>query len=380
MKLVILLIVSSILSACAGSVDNAEPPASLLDIKESAKLTLIHELEYGDSASQYMRIKALELPKEIVFSDSNGKVTVFDKKSFKIRWQKTFDVEFTSAIGGNEKIYVLATRSGEVLAINPLSGDVNWQVAVSSEVLTSPVVSAGRIIVKTVDGQLSALNSETGKQAWVYQREVPALSVRGNSQPYLLDDKVITGLDNGKLVILNVATGELFWEKTISTPHGRSEIERLVDLDADLIMRDNIIYIAGYQGKLVALDLTTGSFLWTKKMSVTKKVSIEDNRLYVTDDNSHIWALDASTGGVIWKQTDFTSRKLTSAVIMDDKLLIADYEGYLHIIAKADGHQLGRDRVDSSGIDVSPIIFDEKIYLQSKKSVIYIYELKSLQL
>jgi len=380
MKLGILLILTSLVIGCAGTVDNAEPPAELLDIKESKQLSLLHEIEYGSVPSQYIRVKPLELSNEIIFSDSMGKVTVFNKKDLNIRWQNSFDVSFTSAIGGNDSVYLLGTRSGEVLAINPENGDVNWRVSVSSEILTSPVVYADTVIVKTVDGKLSALNAKTGEQKWVYQRDVPALSVRGNSQPFVLDDKIVTGLDNGKLVILSIATGDLIWEKTIAIPRGRSEVERLVDLDADLVVRDNVLFVAGFQGKLVAIDLSTGSFLWTKKMSVTKKISLEDNRIYVTDDNSHVWALDASTGGTIWKQTDFTARKLTSVAIIGDNLAVADFEGYLHVLAKADGHQLVRDKVDGSGIDVSPIIIDEKIYLQSKKSVIYVYELKPLAL
>ena len=380
MRLIILLILGSALYGCGGSVDNAAPPAELVSFTETTKLKVLHEVEYGDSVSQYIRINPLELEKEIVFSDSKGQVTVFDKNDFKIRWQKTYNVNYTSAIGGNKNLYLLGTRSGEVIAINPVNGDVSWRVSVSSEVLTRPVLSANTVIIKTIDGQLTALNAQTGKQKWIYQREVPALSVRGNSAPYLLQDKVITGLDNGKLVVINIDTGILFWEKTITVPRGRSEVERLVDLDADLIINESIIYIAGFQGRVVALDLKSGTFLWAKKMSVTKNMTLESNRLYITDDNSHVWSLDATTGATIWKQTDFSSRMLTSPIVMGDKLLLADYQGYLHVIAKADGHQLGRVQVDDKGFDVNPVVIADKIYLQSKRSVIYVLGLNPLAL
>ncbi len=380
MKLIILLSLVLTLISCGGSVDNAEPPAVLVDFKESYKLKLLHEITYGGSLSQYIRIDPLELKKEIIFSDSKGQVTVFDKNNFTIRWQKKLNVNFTSAIGGNNNLYLIGTRSGEVIALNPVNGDIAWRVRVSSEVLTRPVMSNNTVIVKTVDGQLTALNAQTGKQKWIYQREVPALSVRGGGAPYILQDKLITGLDNGKIVVLNVETGILFWEKTITIPRGRSEVERLVDLDADLIVNDNVIYIAGFQGRIVALDLKSGGFLWAKKMSVTKNMTLENNRLYITDDNSHIWALDATTGATVWKQTDFSSRKLTSPVIMGDDILIADFQGYLHIIAKSDGHQLARAQIDKAGIDVNPIVIGDKIYLQSKRSMIHVVKLSSLVL
>lgn len=380
MKLITLSLMVLTLISCGGAVDNATPPAELVEFKESHELKLLHEIEYGTTASQYSRISPLELKTEIVFSDAKGQVTVFDKSDFSIRWQKKFEAGYTSAIGGNESLYLLGTRAGEVIAIDATSGNVNWQVKVSSEVLTRPVISKKHVIVKTTDGKLTALNMQSGKQAWVYQREVPALSVRGNSVPSLIQDKLITGLDNGKLVVINVDTGLLFWEKTIAIPRGRSEMERLVDLDADLVINNNVIYIAGFQGKVVALDLSSGGFLWSKKMSVTKNMTLGNNRLYVTDDNSHVWALDATTGATVWKQTDFSSRKLTSPVVMGDNLLLADYQGYLHVIAKADGHQLSRLQIDDGGIDVNPIVIGNKIYLQSKKSVIYVLSLNALAL
>lgn len=372
MKLIILFLLALNFVACGGAVDNSEPPAMLLDFKESFKIKVLKEVSYGSSASQYVRISPLELDKEIVFSDSKGSVTVFNKSDFSIRWQKSFAATYTTAIGGNESLYLLGTRSGEVIALNPVNGEVNWRVQVSSEILTRPVISNNTVIIKTVDGQLTALNSKSGKQKWSYQREVPALSVRGNSAPYLFQDKLITGLDNGKLVVLSTDTGILFWEKTIAIPRGRSEMERLVDLDTDLIVKDNVVYIAGFQGRVIALDLKSGGFIWAKKMSVTKNMTFENDKLYVTDENSHIWALDSSTGATIWKQTDFSSRKLTSTVLIDEYLVFADFQGYLHVIAKSDGHQLARVQVDSAGVDVTPIVIGKKIYLQSKRSVIYV--------
>jgi len=380
MKLALLLFLSYFLTACGGEVDNSAPPAQLVEFKETLSLKQLSEITYGVSDSQYTRIKPLVLDKEIVFSDSKGNVTVFDKNDFSIRWQKTYTADYTSAIGGNSALYLLGTRSGDVISIEPASGEINWRVTLSSEVLAAPVMSGNTVIVKTVDGQLTALNAKTGKQQWIYQRAVPALSVRGNSVPYIFQDKVMTGLDNGKLVILNVDTGVLFWEKTISIPRGRSEVERLVDLDVDLIVDKNIVYIAGFQGRVVALDLKTGGFLWAKKMSVTRNMTLEGNKLYITDDNSHVWSLDATTGATNWKQSEFSHRKLTSPTSMGDNLLLADAQGYLHVISKADGHQIVRAQIDASGLDVQPLVMNDKIYLQSKKSVIYVYGLSQLAL
>ncbi len=376
MKHLLILFTFILLTACGGGVDNAEPPAELVEFAASAELSVSKEIEYNATLSRYARVHPLELDENIVFAESTGSVTVFSKKTFNILWQKKFDDIMPSAIGGNNQLYLVGTHSGELLALNPENGERIWKVRVSSEVLAKPVVDSGIVVVKTVDGQLTALDAASGKEKWIYKKDVPALSVRGNSTPLIVDNKIITGLDSGKLVIVDLITGRLFWEKTIIIPRGRSETERLVDLDADLITNGNVLYIAGFQGRVVALDMQTGEFLWVRKMSVIRNMTLHEGRIYITDVRSHIWALDASTGATIWKQGVFTARKLTSASVMDDYLLFGDYQGYIHVLAKADGHQVARLQVDDAGFDIPPFIIAGTIYVQSRSSKIFLLAIK----
>lgn len=376
MKLIIILFVAFQLMSCGGAVDNAEPPAKLVEFTRTAMLTVEKEIDYQGTASLFSRIEPFEVGDKVVFADSQGLVSVFNKEGFNASWQKSFQGIQPAAIGGNNSVYLIGTRGGEVLALDASSGELKWKVRVSSEVLARPAISKDVAVVKTVDGQLTALDLKTGQEKWIFKKEIPLLSVRGNSTPLIIDEKIITGLDSGKLVIVDLLTGALFWEKTITIPHGRSEIQRLVDLDANIVINNNVIYIAGYQGRVVALDLKTGDFLWIRKMSVVSDMAFEDNRLYLTDVRSHIWALDTTTGATVWKQEVFTARKLTSPVIMNDFLLLADFEGYLHVIAKSDGHQVARTQIDPVGIDISPIVVNSDVYLLSRDSKIYLVKLK----
>ena len=112
--------------------------------------------------------------------------------------------------------------------------------------LSVPVVANGIVIVRTTDGAVIALNEKTGGKLWSYEHNAPALSVRG-SAPIIVEDNVIEGYDNGKLMALRLADGKYVWETSIAIPKGRSEVERLVDLDVDPIDVGGVIYIASYQ-------------------------------------------------------------------------------------------------------------------------------------
>lgn len=377
---VIIFTLSFNLLSCGGGVDNSEQPANLINFTESSSFSVLKEINIGETSAQYFRITPLVLNNAVVFSDQKGLVSSFDKKTFEIIWQKDLQLQYPSSIGGDSTLYVIGTRSGEVIALEPETGKVIWRIAVSSEVLAKPAISNGIAVIKTVDGQITALNVVNGAQLWTYKRDIPVLSVRGNSSPVIIDDKIITGLDNGKLVILDLKSGVLFWEKTISVSRGRSEMDRLVDLDADLLIVDNVAFIAGFQGKVIALDLQTGDFLWQRKMSVINNITFESNKLYITDVRSHVWCLDATTGATIWKQKVFIARKLTSPTLFESNLLFADYRGYLHAISKNDGQLVARSQVDSAGVDIAPIVIEDKIYLQSKTSKIYILSLNKIKL
>lgn len=375
MKNLVFLFASILLVACGGAVDNSEPPAPLVEFVQTAQFKNLKQIEYNVAPSLFSRIEPLIFSDKILLASADGIITLFKKDNFAQVWSVQLNEIHPNVIGGNEELYLVGSRGGEVIALESATGKQRWKKRISSEVLARPVIDSGIVIVKSIDGQLTALNASTGDELWIYKKDVPSLTVRGNSTPVIIDQKIITGLDSGKLVIVDLKTGLLFWEKTISVPHGRSETERLVDLDADIIVKDSVIYLAGYQGRVVALDLKNGEFLWVKKMSVINNMVLEDNRLYITDVRSHIWALDTATGATIWKQGVFTARNLTAATIMGGYLLFADYEGYLHIIAKADGHQVARIQIDEAGINISPILIEDKIYLYTRNSKIYSIEL-----
>ena len=103
---------------------------------------------------------------------------------------------------------------------------------VNGEVLSAPAVAAQAVIVRTVDGKLRGLAPDTGKELWQYEQPVPRLSLRGTAVPVIAGNAVICGFDNGKVVALNIPDGSLLWETTVAPSHGRTELERLVDIDS----------------------------------------------------------------------------------------------------------------------------------------------------
>ncbi len=186
-------------------------------------------------------------------------------------------------------------------------------VRVTSEVLSVPVAVAGIVVVRSIDGRLFGLSTANGERLWTYDRTVPVLTLRGSSSPTLVGGLVIYGSDGGKLAAISLKEGLPIWEKSVAYPSGRSELDRIVDIDGDPLVINGVIYAASYQGTVVALDLETGHTIWSKELATSADISADQSNIYVTDVEGNIWALDRRSGAALWKQDKLKFRKRNRA-------------------------------------------------------------------
>lgn len=193
------------------------------------------------------------------------------------------------------------------------------------------------------------------------------MSVRGTGAPIIVEDNVIFGEDNGKLIALRLTDGKLTWEAGIVVPKGRSEIERLVDLDVDPVAEKGVIYVASYHGGVGAVSELDGYLLWrNEQLSSNSGLSIDDRNLYVTDTDSNVLQLDDRSGSSLWKQKELQHRKLTAPATYGNYVVVGDLEGYVHWLSSSDGRQLGRIQITDGPIDAKALVVDNTVYVYAK--------------
>jgi outer membrane protein assembly factor BamB len=174
----------------------------------------------------------------------------------------------------------------------------------------------------------------------------------------------LDGFGGGKLAALNLDDGKLAWEANIAIPHGRSEIERLVEVDADPLVRGDTVYVTGHQSGVAAVDLKDGSVLWRQdRVSSSQGLAADRKSLFVSDSNSDVWQLDMRSGADLWKQTDLHMRRLTEPAVVEDRLVVGDLEGYLHALSREDGSLVGRVQVGDDPILAAPVVYGDVIYV-----------------
>ncbi|MFQ5659994.1 MAG: outer membrane protein assembly factor BamB [Gammaproteobacteria bacterium] len=345
------------------SEDNAEPPAPLITFRQQLSVVKLWSKKTGSGTDkQYLKLAPIIARQRLYIADADGRLKAMDAINGGSIWSLDTDINITGGPGFGENTTLVGGNEGDVIAYNSDSGKKIWESTVSSEILSPPQRSENVVIVRTIDGKVFALNGTDGERLWIYDRSVPALTLRGTATPVITDGVVIAGFDGGRLAALELHTGKLLWETRITTARGSSELERMVDIDSTPLVIDGVIYVATFQGHVAAVQLETGRILWTRDISSYAGLAVDTKYIYVTDDDSHIQAYDRFTGTSLWKQKKLHARNVTAPAGIGDYLVVGDLEGYLHWMSKASGKFVARTRVSDERIIVSPITAGKFLY------------------
>lgn len=349
-QLLIALLSSLLLSACssqdtksealAGEVDSG--PAELISFNETVDIDVEWRRSLGKgSGSKNIRLRPAVSGESIYAADYNGQLWALELSSGDKIWSQTFDHKITSGVVVAENDLYIATQDGILHSINKSNGEVQWSQPLSSESIAPVAVDNSQIYIRTIDGHLTAFERSNGKQNWTYEAALPVLTVHGTGSPVLLQSLVITGFANGKLVALDRELGIPRWDKRLAIPQGRSELERLVDLDGTPLIEEGMVYAAAYHGKLSAIGFD-GQTQWETELSSYFGPALGLGNLYVTRDDDHVQAYDQVNGASVWSQSALQGRFLNQPVKYENYVVVADFEGYVHVLAQVDGEMLGR--------------------------------------
>ncbi|NOX27460.1 MAG: outer membrane protein assembly factor BamB [Gammaproteobacteria bacterium] len=365
------------LVACGNS-KKLEPPTPLSKIQQSVDTKKIWSSSLPNKAKKSFAQLKLEVDKETVFAATEaGYVAAFSRDKGKKIWRVDTKLRLGGGVGVGESQVYVGSYEGDVIALNRDSGEIVWQTNVASEVLAAPQEGNGVVVVPTSDGHLYGHRSDNGQRIWTHQRKTPALILQGGSAPVPLGDRVLSGFASGHLDMLDIADGKLVWSVTAGVPQGRTELERIVDVDGDLIVADDVVYVASYQGRVAALSLESGRPLWSRDMSSYAGLAVDENAVYVSDAGDSVWALDLKTGATLWTQTKLKRRAITGPALHGDYVVVGDFAGYIHWMNKADGSFVARRRVAGKGVLSTPTVVDDTLFVFGKNGSINAIQLRT---
>jgi outer membrane protein assembly factor BamB len=349
-KVIALIFTSFFLLACSSQETKSEAmdsevesgPAELVSFNESVDVDVVWRRSLGKgSGTKNIRLRPAQSGDNVYGADYNGQLWALELASGDKVWSRTFDQNITSGVVVAENDLYIATQDGILHSIAKSKGELQWSQPLSSESIAPVVVDDSQVYIRTIDGHLTAFDRRSGKQNWTYQAALPVLTVHGTGSPVLLQNLVITGFANGKLVAVDRELGIPRWDKRLAIAQGRSELERLVDLDGTPLVDKGIVYATAYHGKLAAIAYD-GKTQWETELSSYFGPALGLGNLYITRDDDHVQAYDQINGASVWSQSALQGRFLNQPVEYENYVVVADFEGYVHVLAQVDGEMLGR--------------------------------------
>ena len=378
-----------LLSACSSSDVDEEPVSELSDIQATVFPTVSWSTSVGDGVGDYYsRLRPAVNYGKIFVADRYGEVTAFDETTHEKVWTRDFselfrDNELAKNKGARLAAGVTVARnkvfiggeSGLLGVLNAEDGSTVWHAIADGELLSAPTVAEDVVVVNTSSGALEAFNVDTGEKLWVYEMQLPNLTLRGTGSAGYEAGGFFVGTADGKVAVVVKKNGQAAWEQAVYNPTGGNEFSRMADVDMTPLLLGDNLFAVSYNGNLVSMEMRTGRVVWSRKYSSFNELAYAGLSLFLVDDHSRIYSVDRRNGLELWSNSELANRTLTSPAVFKDYLIVGDFEGYLHFIDRGTGAIVGRVQVDSSGLYGQPLVVDDKIYVQGRSGKVAVVTL-----
>ena len=344
--------------------------AELLPIQTSVNVRIAWSQSVGKSGG-YTFVPAVIGDSAYVAGNNGSLARIDDGQAV---WKIDVGQTLSGGVAADEKIVVVGSPKGDVLAFSAADGSPLWKARASSEILAPAAIAQGLVVVRSGDNRLAAFDARDGNRKWLYQRPTPALSLRVTAGPLITDRFVFAGFPGGKLLAVSTANGAALWDGTVALPKGSSELDRVADVTSAPVISGRTICAVAFQGRVACFDLGSGNLIWARDMSSAAGLAIDTRYVYVSDDKGAVHALDLASGASLWKQDKLSLRRLSAPASWRNMVVVADVKGVVHFLSREDGSFVARLNTDDSPV-VAPLqVQGQRLLVQTSKGGIYAIE------
>lgn len=348
-------------------------PAELTAISPTAELHVSWQAGIGASG-QHILTPAV-IGNSVYAAAEDGTLARFDN-GVQV-WRVAVGQSVSGGVGSDGKLVVVGTPKGDVLAFDAATGKEAWKARVSSEVLAAPTLGGdGLVAVRSGDSRIFAFDAANGKRRWVFQRTTPPLSLRSQVGVVLAGRSLLAGFPGGKLVAVSTLNGAALWEATVALPKGSTELERVADITSVPVYYGNTVCAVAYQGRVACFEIGSGNPLWSREVSSSAGLDIDQKGVYVSDEKGVVQAFDRSSGASLWKQDKLAMRNLSKPLAIGNHVVVADYQGVVHLLRREDGSFAARFNSDGSAVAADPQPYNDGFLIQTHSGNLYALTVK----
>jgi outer membrane protein assembly factor BamB len=277
----------------------------------------------------------------------------------------------------------------------PKFSRIKWKFQTGGQVISSPAVTNGTAYIASTDGNLYAVDLESGAQKWKL-----ALGVRATASPAVDKEVVYLGTYSGRFYAVDAASGKLKWKFQTegehrfagkhlngSEPAGETMPDPFDCYLSSPAVWNGAVYFGSGDGNVYALDTATGTLKWKFHTGdvVHASPAISDGTLFIGSWDSYFYALDAATGKEKWRFKTGEDHEIANQVGIQSSAAVADSTVYfgcrdsnLYALDTATGQKKWSFNNRGSWVITSPAVRDGKIYFATSDSaMLYAMDAKS---
>jgi outer membrane protein assembly factor BamB len=370
--------VATLLVACSKD-KNLEKPVELTEFTSTAKVERVWSASVGGGAPRLRVGLEIAIEGDTVFAANHkGVVYAFNRATGKRRWDTSTKLQLTGGPGVGDGLVVAGASHGDIIALDAATGAVRWKAQINSEILAGPTIANQLVLLRTTDGRVTALATADGKQKWSAEQTVPRLSLRGTTRPAVSGTLAVSGFDNGRVLALQMSDGATVWDVSVSPPTGRTELDRLNDIDAAVEVAGSDIFAVTFQGKAVRIDRDTGQVQWSRDVSSYSGLTLDEDSVYITSAGGELLKIGRRNGVEVWKQAVLSRRRLSAPAVLGGYVAVGDLDGYVHFFDRATGTLAARIRPFRDAVAAPLVSSGDTVFALDGKGKLVALRVKAL--
>ncbi len=370
-----LTVLTLALAGCAGKTNKVPEvkPNPLPKLTQAKTLVPVFSTSVSATdAADPLRLR-LDADNGVVFAIApKGEVSAFKGKQR--LWQKKVSKDnLSSGVEAAEGLVVVGSQKGQLFALDQQTGEQKWTAQLTGALLAPSLIHAGRVISVSNDGMVYAHEVASGAQVWTYNLPNVQFSLRGMAAPVPLDARnVLIASSNAYIYALDALSGVPKLQRRVAVSDGRSDIQRLVDIDGEPVVAGQFVVTTSYQGQVTVLDLASQQVIWSEDASSIQRPEVVGNGVFVAQTDGKIKAFEISSGQPLWENDQLLNRQLSNPVMLGTDLVVGDLDGVLHLIDPRTGQITGRSK--TSGEVRNLRVIDNQLYVSTRKGALSIWQ------
>ena len=270
---------------------------------------------------------------------------------------------------------------GDVVALAAATGKVAWRAKPGGPLRGSPTIANGVLYVLTQDNQIFALSETDGKVQWTGSGTLETQGVFGVAAPAASQGSVVAGFSSGELNAYRYENGRVLWQDALSRTSISTSVSSLSDVDADPVIDSGKVYAVGQGGRMVALDLATGQRVWEQNLAGISTPWVAGDWLFVVTDDARLICIARATGKARWiaQLPQFRKQKNKSGpinwygpILAGNRLVLTNSEGQIVSVLPGDG-TVSNTIETKDAFSLPPVVANQTLYVLDERGRITAY-------